>query len=144
MIRMVILFQLKKSQNNQNQISVIALYFYPTGVSAKANTIKPSPRGEFKITTLNQMYLNDNNLDVITLGRGVTWLDAGTYESLAEATQFVKSIEEQQGLMISCPEEIAYEHGWISKEKLLEIGNTMTKNNYGKHLINVAEGEVRK
>ena len=104
--------------------------------------VKPSSRGELEITTLNNMYLEDNNLNVITFGRGLTWLDAGTHESLAEATAFVKMIEEHQGLMISCPEEIAFNNGWISKEKLLEIGQTMAKNNYGQHLINVAEGKV--
>lgn len=134
----------EKPKNPKSNYAVIGLYFYPKGVSAKANVIKPSARGELEITTLNQMYLDDNNLDVITFGRGVTWLDAGTHESLAEATAFVKMIEEHQGLMISCPEEIAFENGWITKEKLLEIGKTMTKNSYGKHLINVAEGKVLK
>lgn len=134
----------EKPKQPKSNYAVIGLYFYPKGVSNKANQIKPSPRGELEITTLNQMYLDEENLNVITFGRGVTWLDAGTHESLAEATQFVKMIEEHQGLMISCPEEIAYDNGWISNEKLLEIGNSMAKNNYGKHLINVAEGKVLK
>lgn len=134
----------EKALHPKSNYAVIGLYFYPKGVSKKAYNIKPSIRGELEITTLNQMYLEEDNLNVITLGRGVTWLDAGTHESLAEATAFVKMIEEHQGLMISCPEEIAYDNGWISKEKLLEIGNTMSKNNYGKHLINVAEGKVLK
>ncbi len=134
----------EKPKNPKSNYAVIGLYFYPKGVSKKAHLVKPSARGELEITTLNNMYLDDNNLNVITFGRGLTWLDAGTHESLAEATAFVKMIEEHQGLMISCPEEIAYEHGWISKEKLLEIGNIMAKNNYGKHLINVAEGKVLK
>ena len=134
----------EKPKNPKSNYAVIGLYFYPKGVSKKAHEVKPSARGELEITTLNNMYLDDNNLNVITFGRGLTWLDAGTHESLAEATAFVKMVEEHQGLMISCPEEIAYEHGWISKEKLLEIGNTMAKNNYGKHLINVAEGKVLK
>ena len=90
------------------------------------------------------MYLDDNNLNVITFGRGLTWLDAGTHESLAEATAFVKMIEEHQGLMISCPEEIAFDNGWITKEMLLEIAKPMAKNQYGQHLINVAEGKVLK
>ncbi len=134
----------EKPKVPKSNYAVIGLYFYPKGVSAKANVIKPSARGELEITTLNQMYLDENNLDVITFGRGVTWLDAGTHESLAEATAFVKMVEEHQGLMISCPEEIAYEQGWISKEQLFAIGNTMEKNSYGKHLINVAEGKVLK
>ncbi len=134
----------EKPKNPKSNYAVIGLYFYPKGVSAKAHEVKPSARGELEITTLNNMYLDDNNLNVITFGRGLTWLDAGTHESLAEATAFVKMIEEHQGLMISCPEEIAFDNGWITKEKLLEIGKTMAKNSYGQHLINVAEGKVLK
>ncbi len=134
----------EKPKNPKSNYAVIGLYFYPKGVSKKAHLVKPSDRGELEITTLNNMYLDDNNLNVITFGRGLTWLDAGTHESLAEATAFVKMIEEHQGLMISCPEEIAFDNGWITKEKLLEIGKTMAKNTYGKHLINVAEGKVLK
>jgi len=134
----------EKPKNPKSNYAVIGLYFYPKGVSAKAHEVKPSARGELEITTLNNMYLDDNNLNVITFGRGLTWLDAGTHESLAEATAFVKMIEEHQGLMISCPEEIAFDNGWITKEKLLEIGKTMAKNTYGQHLINVAEGKVLK
>ncbi len=133
----------EKPKNPKSNYAVIGLYFYPKGVSAKAHQVKPSARGELEITTLNNMYLEDCNLNVITFGRGLTWLDAGTHESLAEASAFVKMIEEHQGLMISCPEEIAFNNGWITKEKLLEIGKTMAKNQYGKHLINVAEGKVR-
>ena len=134
----------EKPKQPKSNYAVIGLYFYPKGVSAKAHQVKPSARGELEITTLNNMYLDDNNLNVITFGRGLTWLDAGTHESLAEATAFVKMIEEHQGLMISCPEEIAFENGWINEEKLLEIGKTMAKNSYGQHLINVAEGKVLK
>ena len=134
----------EKPKNPKSNYAVIGLYFYPKGVSKKAHEVKPSARGELEITTLNNMYLDDNNLSVITFGRGLTWLDAGTHESLAEATAFVKMIEEHQGLMISCPEEIAFDNGWITKEKLLEIGKTMSKNSYGQHLINVAEGKVLK
>ena len=133
----------EKPKEPKSNYAVIGLYFYPKGVSAKAHQVKPSARGELEITTLNNMYLEEGNLNVITFGRGLTWLDAGTHESLAEATSFVKMIEEHQGLMISCPEEIAFNNGWITKEKLLEIGKTMAKNQYGKHLINVAEGKVR-
>ena len=132
----------EKPKTPKSNYAVIGLYFYPKGVSKMAHKVKPSARGELEITTLNQMYLSDDNLDVITFGRGLTWLDAGTHESLAEASAFVKMIEEHQGLMISCPEEIAFYNGWISKERLLEIAKPMAKNNYGKHLINVAEGKV--
>ncbi len=133
----------EKPKNPKSNYAVIGLYFYPKGVSKMAHQVKPSSRGELEITTLNNMYLENNNLNVITFGRGLTWLDAGTHESLAEATSFVKMIEEHQGLMISCPEEIAFNNGWITKEKLLEIAKPMDKNQYGKHLINVAEGKVR-
>ena len=134
----------EKPKKPKSNYAIIGLYFYPSGVSKMANKVEPSERGELEITTLNNMYLDEDNLNVITFGRGLTWLDAGTHESLAEATAFVKMIEEHQGLMISCPEEIAFYNGWISKEKLLEIGKTMAKNKYGQHLINVAEGKVLK
>ena len=133
----------EKPKNPKSNYAVIGLYFYPKGVSKKAHLVKPSERGELEITTLNNMYLEEGNLNVITFGRGLTWLDAGTHESLAEASSFVRIVEEHQGLMISCPEEIAFNNGWINKEKLLEIGKTMAKNQYGQHLINVAEGKVR-
>ncbi len=132
----------EKPKNPKSNYAVIGLYFYPKGVSKMAHEVKPSERGELEITTLNNMYLDNNNLNVITFGRGLTWLDAGTHESLAEATAFVKMIEDHQGLMISCPEEIAFNNGWISKDKLLEIAEPMKKNQYGKHLINVALGKV--
>lgn len=133
----------EKPTNPKSNYAVVGLYFYPKGVSKMAKEVKPSSRGELEITTLNQMYLENNNLDVITFGRGFTWLDTGTHESLADATAFVKMIEERQGLMVSCIEEIAYNNGWISKEKLLEIAEPMKKNQYGKHLINVANGKIR-
>ena len=134
----------EKPQNPKTNYAVIGLYFYPKGVSKMAHMVKPSKRGELEITDLNNLYLKDNKLEVITLGRGVTWLDAGTHESLAEASSFVKMVEEHQGLMISCPEEIAFDNGWISKEELLEIAKPMAKNQYGQHLIRVAEGKVLK
>lgn len=133
----------EKPTNPKSNYAVVGLYFYPKGVSKMAKEVKPSSRGELEITTLNQMYLENNNLDVITFGRGFTWLDTGTHESLADATAFVKMIEERQGLMVSCIEEIAYNNGWISKEKLLEIAEPMNKNQYGKHLINVADGKIK-
>lgn len=127
----------------KSNYAVVGLYFYPKGVSNMAKNVKPSPRGELEITTLNQMYLEKDILDVITFGRGFTWLDTGTHESLADATAFVKMIEEHQGLMVSCIEEIAFNNGWITKEQLLEEAEPMKKNNYGKHLINVANGKIR-
>ena len=133
----------EKPNKPKSNYAVVGLYFYPKGVYLEAKKVKPSARGEFEITTLNQMYLDEGNLDVITFGRGFTWLDTGTHESLADATAFVKMIEEHQGLKVSCVEEIAYNNGWISKEKILEIAGPMKKNQYGQHLINVANGKVR-
>lgn len=133
----------EKPTNPKSNYAVVGLYFYPKGVSKMAKEVKPSSRGELEITTLNQMYLENTNLDVITFGRGFTWLDTGTHESLADATAFVKMIEERQGLMVSCIEEIAYNNDWISKEKLLQIAEPMKKNQYGKHLINVADGKIK-
>ena len=133
----------EKPTNPKSNYAVVGLYFYPKGVSKMAKKVKPSSRGELEITTLSQMYLENTNLDVITFGRGFTWLDTGTHESLADATAFVKMIEERQGLMVSCIEEIAYNNGWISKEKLLQIAEPMKKNQYGKHLINVADGKIK-
>lgn len=132
----------EKPTNPKSNYAVTGLYFYDNKVVGKAKQVKPSPRGELEITTLNQMYLEENKLDVVTFGRGFTWLDTGTHESLAEATAFVKMIEDHQGLKISCPEEIAFNNGWISKEELLKIAEPMRKNQYGKHLINVAEGKI--
>lgn len=133
----------EKPKHPKSKYAVTGLYFYPKGVSNKAKTIKPSDRGELEITDLNILYLNEGNMSVELLGRGVTWLDMGTHESLVEASMFVKTIEDKMGLKISCPEEIAYKNGWIDKDRLLEIGTTMAKNQYGQHLINVAEGTIK-
>ena len=133
----------EKPKKPKSNYAVVGLYFYPKGVSKRAKEVKPSERGELEITTLNQMYLDDEKLDVITFGRGFTWLDTGTHESLADATAFVKMIEERQGLKVSCLEEIAYKNGWITKEELIQSAEPMKKNQYGEHLINVANGKVR-
>lgn len=133
----------EKPTSPKSNYAVVGLYFYPNDVVKKAKEVKPSPRGELEITTLNQMYLEDNLLDVVTFGRGFTWLDTGTQESLADATAFVKMIEEHQGLKISCLEEIAYKNNWITKEQLLKAAEPMKKNQYGQHLLNVANGKVR-
>lgn len=133
----------EKPKNPKSNYAVTGLYFYDKRVVEFAKKVKPSARGELEITTLNQMYLEADSLDVVTFGRGLTWLDTGTHESLADATAFVKMIEEHQGLKISCLEEIAYNNGWITKEQLLAIAETMKKNQYGQHLINVANGKVK-
>lgn len=133
----------EKPENPKSNYAVTGLYFYDKRVVELAKKVKPSKRGELEITDLNRMYLEDGSLDVVTFGRGLTWLDTGTHESLAEATAFVKMIEDHQGLKISCPEEIAHNNGWISKEQLREQAELMKKNQYGQHLFKVLEGKVR-
>jgi len=119
------------------------LYFYDNRVVEIAKHIKPSARGELEITTVNQKYLKLGDLEVTLLGRGYTWLDTGTTDSLLEASQFVKIMQEHQGVVMSCLEEIAYKKGWISKEDILKQANLMKKNNYGKHLFNVIEDKIK-
>ena len=132
----------EKPSHPKSNYAVVGLYFYPKGVSEMAKKVKPSLRGELEITALNNLYLRKRKLDLVVFGRGFTWMDTGTHAALAEATNFVKSIEDHQGLKVSCIEEIAYRNGWISQEKLLELGNLMKNNEYGKHLLNVAEGKI--
>lgn len=133
----------EKPTHPKSNYAVAGLYFYPAGVSEKAAQVKPSARGEVEITTLNEMYLNDDNLNVQLLGRGYAWLDTGTMHSLVEASNYVKMVEERQGIAVSAPEEIAYIHGWIDKDKLLEAANHYGKSPYGQHLKSVAEGKLR-
>ena len=132
----------EKPAEPKSNYAVTGLYFYPKGVSAKAHEVKPSARGELEITTLNEMYLKEGILDVQRLGRGFAWLDTGTMDSLLEAADFVRMIEMRQGITISAPEEIAFHHKWISKEKLLESAARYGKSQYGKHLKAVADGRV--
>lgn len=133
----------EKPQNPKSNYCVTGLYFYPKGVSKLAKQIKPSARGELEITSLNNMYLEQKRLHVTTLGRGYSWLDTGTHESLIEASDYIKMLEEHQGLKVCCPEEIAYKNGWITKEQLIETGKLMEKNQYGQHLLNVANGKIK-
>jgi len=133
----------EKPARPKSNYAVTGLYFYPSGVSAKANQVKPSARGELEITTLNEMYLNATLLDVQLLGRGFAWLDTGTMDSLLEAGTFVQMLEKRQGIKISALEEIAYKYSWIDKEKLLESAKLYGKSQYGQHLKAVAEGKVR-
>lgn len=133
----------EKPTEPKSNYAVTGLYFYPSGVSAKANEVKPSARGELEITTLNEMYLNEGKLDVQLLGRGFAWLDTGTMDSLIEAASFVQMIEKRQGIKISAPEEIAFRYGWIDKERLLKSAEKYGKSPYGQHLKAVAEGKVR-
>ena len=133
----------EKPKNPKSNYCVTGLYFYPKGVSEIAKTIKPSSRGELEITSLNNVYLEQKRLHVTTLGRGYSWLDTGTHESLVDASSYIKALEEHQGLKVCCPEEIAFKNGWISKDVLLERGELMNKNQYGHHLLNVAHGKVK-
>lgn len=133
----------EKPKEPKSNYAVTGLYFYDKRVVDFARKVKPSKRGELEITDLNIMYLEDNSLEVVTFGRGFTWLDTGTHESLADATAFVKMVEEHQRLKISCPEEIAYRNGWISKDQLREQAELMKKNQYGKFLFDVLEGKVK-
>lgn len=133
----------EKPENPKSNYAVTGLYFYPAGVSAKAAQVKPSARGEVEITSLNEIYLQEDNLGVQLLGRGFAWLDTGTMQSLVDAGNFVKMIEERESVSISAPEEIAYVHGWINKDKLLEAAKNYGKSPYGKHLKSVAEGKLR-
>ena len=132
----------EKPKEPKSNYAVTGLYFYPKGVSKKAKEVKPSARGELEITTLNQMYLEDDNLDVILLGRGFTWLDTGTTDSLIEAASFVQLMQTHQGIVMSCLEEIAYKRGWITKEQVLQTAKLLEKNAYGKHLKNVVEDKI--
>ena len=132
----------EKPKVPKSNYAVTGLYFYPAGVSAKANEVKPSARGELEITTLNEMYLNEDILDVQLLGRGFAWLDTGTMDSLAEATDFVRMVQNRQGIQISAPEEIAYKNGWINKDELLASAEKYGKSPYGAHLKNVADGKL--
>ncbi len=133
----------EKPKQPKSHYAVTGLYFYPKGVSARAGEVKPSKRGELEITTLNEMYLKDGLLDVQLLGRGYAWLDTGTMDSLADATQFVQMIQNRQSIVISAPEEIAYKNGWISKEKLIEAATKYGKSPYGAHLMAVADGKIK-
>ena len=133
----------EKPAKPKSNYAVTGLYFYPAGVSDMAKQVKPSARGELEITSLNDSYLKNQNLNVKLLGRGFAWLDTGTMDSLLSASEFVQMIEKRQGVTISAPEEIAYINGWIDREKLMESALRYGKSPYGEHLKAVAEGRVR-
>lgn len=132
----------EKPEHPKSNYAVTGLYFYDNRVCEFAKKVKPSARGELEITTLNQMYLKDGTLNVVTLGRGYAWLDTGTMESLFEASEFVRAVERSQGLSVSVIEEIAFQNGWISKEQLVAAAQKYGKSVYGKHLLKVAEGKI--
>ena len=131
----------EKPKNPKSNYCVTGLYFYDNRVVDFAKKVKPSARGELEITDLNKLYLEDGSLNVLTLGRSYAWLDTGTMDALAEATEFVKVIENRQGIKISAVEEIAYKNGWIDKEKLIKSAEKYGKSPYGQHLKKVAEGK---
>lgn len=128
----------EKPVNPKSNYAVTGLYFYDSNVVEYAKSIKPSARGELEITDLNKLYLEQNNLRVETLGRGYAWLDTGTHESLLQASNYIATIQERQGLMVACPEEIAYRMAYISREDLFRLGDVMKKNGYGKYLLKIA------
>ena len=132
----------EKPKRPKSSYAVVGLYFYPNDVVQKAKLVKPSDRGELEITTLNQLYLEEGRLKVELMGRGYAWLDTGTHESLLEASNFIQTIENRQGLKVACIEEIAYEMGYISKEKLLELAEPLKKNQYGQYMIKRANEEI--
>ena len=127
----------EKPKKPKSNYAVVGLYFYPNKVIDIAKKIKPSERGELEITSVNQEFLKSNNLKVQLLGRGFAWLDTGTHDSLMEASNFVETLEKRQGLKISCLEEIAFKKGWITKEKLIEVAQPLSKNAYGQYLLDL-------
>jgi glucose-1-phosphate thymidylyltransferase len=129
----------EKPQNPKSNYAVPGLYFYDNTVVEKAKKVKPSKRGELEITSINEMYLQEEKLHVVNFGRGMAWLDTGTHDALLEAANFVKTIQSRQGVMVACLEEIAYRNGWISKEKVLELAKPLMKSKYGEYLVNLVK-----
>ena len=129
----------EKPEHPKSNYAVVGLYFYPNKVVDVASKIKPSARGEYEITTVNQWFLNDKELKVQTLGRGFAWLDTGTHDSLSEASTYIEVLEKRQGLKVACLEGIAFRKGWIDEQKMRELAQPMLKNQYGKYLLQVIE-----
>jgi glucose-1-phosphate thymidylyltransferase len=131
----------EKPQNPKSNFAVTGLYFYDARASSFASALKPSHRGELEITDLNKVYLELDDLHVVTFGRGIAWLDTGTHESMLQAADFVETIQSRQGLKVSCPEEIAFRQGYITAEQLLTLAKPMEKNSYGKYLVELTKGK---
>ena len=134
-----VIFLEEKPQNPKSNYAVPGLYFYDNTVVEKAKRVKPSKRGELEITSINEMYLQEDKLHVVNFGRGMAWLDTGTHDALLEAANFVKTIQSRQGVMVACLEEIAYRNGWVSKEKVLELAKPLMKSKYGEYLVNLVK-----
>lgn len=132
----------EKPAKPKSHYAVTGLYFYSNDVVEKAKNLKPSKRGELEITDLNRLYLEEGRLSVELMGRGMTWLDTGTHDSLLQASNFISTIQNRQGLMVSCIEEIAYKRGFITREKLIELAKPLIKNHYGKYLMEVADNNT--
>ena len=132
----------EKPKQPKSNFAVTGLYFYDNDVIQIAKQVKPSERGELEITTVNQMYLERGDLNVELLGRGFAWLDTGTHESLLEAAHFVETVQNRQGYKVACLEEIAFNNGWLTKEQVLEVGHSMSKNDYGQYLISLVEDQI--
>jgi glucose-1-phosphate thymidylyltransferase len=133
----------EKPDKPKSNYAVTGLYFYSNDVVEKAKGLKPSPRGELEITDLNRLYLEEGRLNMKLLGRGFAWLDTGTHESLMQASTFISTIEQRQGLKVSCIEEIAYSKGYINREQLLKLAEPLKKNQYGEYLIKIASGQIQ-
>ena len=133
----------EKPENPRSKYAVTGLYFYDNSVVGKAKSLNPSPRGELEITDLNRLYLEEGTLEVRVMGRGMAWLDTGTYESLLQAANFIATLEQRQGLKASCVEEIAYKRGFITKEQLITLAEPVKKSQYGKYLLKIASEEGR-
>jgi len=133
----------EKPVHPRSSYAVTGLYFYSNDVVAKAKALKPSARGELEITDLNRLYLEEERLQVKLLGRGFAWLDTGTHESLLQASNFIATIEQRQGLKVSCIEEIAYKKGFIDRDQLLKLAEPLKKNQYGQYLLKLAENQIK-
>lgn len=131
----------EKPKHPKSNFAIPGLYFYDSTVVKKSRAVKPSHRGELEITTLNEMYLHEGTLNVINLGRGMAWLDTGTHDGLLDASNFVSTVQKRQGVMVACPEEIAYHNGWITADKVRELAKPLLKSHYGDYLIKLVKGK---
>ena len=132
----------EKPKEPKSRYAVTGLYFYDNHVVSIAKSLKPSARGELEITDVNKAYMESGNLEVVVLGRGMAWLDTGTHESLMDASLYIQAIEKRQGLMVACPEEIAYRSGYITAEQVQQIGQSMPNNGYGSYLLQLLREKV--